>query len=284
MIPAQPARAAGSVAAGRRAPSNVMFLSMITFAPGCHNQSCSSNSAFRGAEMVHRWECKVDQMPNGSAELGPVPTVDATGGDMTQTIQGRGQDRRPPGEEPAIPPTETVGGAPPDAVAHVVRYGPGVPGNLPAGHPELTAAHVWRAPGNGKPRPRRPRLRRLPGLALTVILLAASGVLLYQRLHHAPFHVTGAAITQRARNGCGVVVTARISTNGSAGTVSYQWLVEPIQQPPQPLSQSVPSGSRDVYVSISVEGAGHGSASQTVMLQVLGPDTRTASSVVAVSC
>ena len=159
-----------------------------------------------------------------------------------------------------------------------------MPGNLPAGHPELTAAHVWRAGGNGKSRPRRPRLRRLLGPALTVILLAASGVLLYQRLHHAPFHVTGAAITQQAHDGCGVVVTGRISTNGSAGTVSYQWLVEPSTQPPQPLSQSVPTGQQAVYVSISVEGAGHGSASQTVLLQVLGPDTRTASAVVAVSC
>jgi hypothetical protein len=127
-------------------------------------------------------------------------------------------------------------------------------------------------------------LRRLSGLAVTVALLAASGVLLYQRLHHAPFHVTGAAITQQARNGCGVVVTGRISTNGSAGTVSYQWLVEPSQQAPQPLSESVPPGQQAVYVTISVEGAGHGSASQTVVLQVLGPDTRTASSVVAVSC
>jgi len=223
-------------------------------------------------------------MPNGPAELGPAPTVDATGGDATQTIQGRGQDRRPPGDAPAIPPTVTAGGTSPHAVGDVVRYGPGVPGKPAVGHPQLTAAHVWNAGGNRKSRPRRPRLRRLSGLALTVILLAASGVLLYQRLHHAPFHVTGAAITQQAHDGCGVVVTGRISTNGSAGTVSYQWLVEPGNQPPEPLSESVPAGQQAVYVSISVEGAGHGSASQTVMLQVLGPDTRTASSAVAVSC
>jgi hypothetical protein len=79
-------------------------------------------------------------------------------------------------------------------------------------------------------------------------------------------------------------VTGQISTNGSAGTVSYQWLVEPSQQPPQPLSQSVPGGQQAVYVTVSVEGSGHGSASQTVILQVLGPDPRTASAVAAVSC
>ena len=50
------------------------------------------------------------------------------------------------------------------------------------------------------------------------------------------------------------------------------------------LSQSVLAGQPAVYVTVSVEGAGHGSASQTVILQVLGPDTRTASAVVAVSC
>ena len=151
---------------------------------------------------------------------------------------------QPKGDEQAVPPTVTSGGAPPQAAAGVVRYGPGVPGNLPAGRPELTAAHVWRGADNGKSRPRRPGSRRLLGSALTVLLLAASGVLLYQRLHHAPFHVTGAAITQQAHNGCGVVVTGQISTNGSAGTVSYQWLVEPSQQPPQPCASRCPAGSR----------------------------------------
>ena len=142
-------------------------------------------------------------MPNGAAELGPAPTADATSGDTTQTVQGRGQERHPPEDEPARASTETAGGASQHAVAGVVRYGPGVPGNLPAGRPELTAAHGWGAAADRKPRPRRPGLRRLSGMAVTVALLAASGVLLYQRLHHAPFHVTGAAITQQARNGCG---------------------------------------------------------------------------------
>ena len=72
-------------------------------------------------------------------------------------------------------------------------------------------------------------------------------------------------------------VTGRITTNGSAGTVSYQWLFRPDRQPPQPLSQSVVAGQDAVYVTVAVEGQGHGSASQAVTLQVLGPDPRTAS-------
>lgn len=100
-----------------------------------------------------------------------------------------------------------------------------------------------------------------------------------------PFHVTGVVVErQQTRNGCGVDVTGRITTNGSAGTVSYRWLFGPGQQAPQPLSQSVAAGQRAVYVTVAVEGQGHGSASQTVTLQVLGPDPRAASAAVVVSC
>jgi hypothetical protein len=117
-----------------------------------------------------------------------------------------------------------------------------------------------------------------------VILLAASGVVLYLRFHHAPFRVTGVAITQQVHNGCGVEVTGRITTNGSAGTVSYQWLLPPDRQPPQPLSQSVVAGQDALYVTMSVAGQGHGSVSQAVTLQVLGPDPGAASAAVVISC
>jgi len=117
-----------------------------------------------------------------------------------------------------------------------------------------------------------------------VILLAASGVVLYLRFHHAPFRVTGVAITQQVHTGCGVEVTGRITTNGSAGTVSYQWLLPPDRQPPQTLSQSVVAGQDAVYVTVAVEGQGHGSVSQAVTLQVLGPDPGTASEDVVISC
>jgi hypothetical protein len=117
-----------------------------------------------------------------------------------------------------------------------------------------------------------------------VILLAASGIVFYLRFHHPPFHVTGVAISQRTRTGCGVDVTGRIATNGAAGTVSYQWLFQPGLGPPQPLSQSVIAGQRAVYVTVAVAGSGHGRASQTVTLQVLGPDQMNAATAVVVSC
>ena len=56
-----------------------------------------------------------------------------------------------------------------------------------------------------------------PAPALTVVLLVASAVVIFLRLHHPAFGVTGAAITQ-VTGGCTVDVTGRISTTGGAGS------------------------------------------------------------------
>lgn len=189
------------------------------------------------------------------------------------------------------PPTEVaVPVAPPAAEPSgqnqdIVRYGPGVPATPPPGQAELTAERAWHGTGPARPPSRRrERWRRLASMGLTIALLAASAVVLYLRFHHPPFHVTGVAITHQARNGCVVDVTGRISTNGPAGTVSYQWLFRSGQQSPQPLNQSVVAGERAVYVTVALEGSGHGSTSQKVTLQVLGPDFRAASAVTVISC
>jgi hypothetical protein len=184
----------------------------------------------------------------------------------------------PAGAEPFYQPTEIAAPRPPAGSASaapssdVMRYGPGVPA-VPPSQAGQAAESTWRT-GRLPEASRRPaRLRRLLGAALTVILLAASGVVLYLRFHHAPFHVTGAAIQEQTKVGCAVDVTGQITTNGSAGTVSYEWVFRPQLQAPQPVSQSVTAGQHAVYVTVAVEGQGHGSASQTVTLQVLGPDT-----------
>ena len=165
-----------------------------------------------------------------------------------------------------------------------MRYGPGVPVGLAAGQAGQTAERVWRSGQTAMPGRRPRRLRRALGSALTVILLAASGVVLYLRFYHPPFHVTGVVISQQPRAGCGVDVTGRISTNGAAGTVSYQWVFTPGRQPPRPLSQSVIAGQHAVYATAAVEGSGHGRGSQTATLQVLGPDPRTVSTTVVLRC
>ena len=228
---------------------------------------------------------KVDNMGERPATSGPALPSGAGGGEATQTFLGGDPVSGPRladlASPPLRPPTEVVPLRPP---TEVVRYGPGVPAALSEGRAGLTAESVWRTGRPPAPPRRRPRLRPLLGSALTVILLAASGVVLFLRFHHAPFHVTGVVISQQTRTVCGVDVTGRIATNGSAGAVSYQWLFQPDRQPPQPLSESVTAGQHAVYVTVAVEGAGHGSASRTVTLQVLGPDPRTASAAVTIRC
>ncbi len=200
----------------------------------------------------------------------PQPSWEAapTGGAETVT--------RLPAADPANPSLQPS--------SDVVRYGPGVPVNVPASQAGLQAERLWHTGHLAEKPRRRGKLRRLLGSALTVILLAAAGVVLYLRFHHAPFHVTGVVISQQAKSGCGVDVTGRISTNGAAGTVSYQWVTRPERQPPHPLSEPVAAGQNPVYVTVPVKGQGHGSASETVTLQVLGPDTGSASTDVVVSC
>jgi hypothetical protein len=198
----------------------------------------------------------------------------------------------PPGQaagpaDPAAPPaplSPAVGAMPPSPVAGIVRYGPGIPAELPVSQGGRTAEHVWSGgPPPGPPR-RSARLRRFGGVALTVILLVASGVVLFLRFYHPPFQVTGAAITQHTATGCRVDVTGRIATNGAAGTVSYRWLFKPGGQQATTLRQSVTSGQHAVDVTVAVEGSGQGSATRTAVLQVLSPGARTASTRVALSC
>jgi len=202
----------------------------------------------------------------------------------------------PPGQPPDAPPPAEVaphepvtyippGQPPPDAPSsEVLRYGPGVP----ASQAGMAAESVWRTGRRPGPAPRQRRLRRLRrllGLALTVVLLVTAGIVLYLRFFdHPPFHVTGVEIVQQTRNGCTVDVTGRIDTNGAAGTVSYQWVFRSHTQAPQPLNQSVVAGQHAVYVTVAVEGQGHGSATQLVTLDVLGPGTGADSTNVAISC
>jgi hypothetical protein len=181
--------------------------------------------------------------------------------------------------DPSRPPAPYPAAAAPPP-SELVRYGPGVPPSQAS----VSAEQVWRT-GQIPTPPKRPvRFRALASLALTVILLAAAGVLLFLRFHHSPFKVSGVPTFSTAQNGCTVNVTGQIPTNGSSGTISYQWVFTPQQAAPQPLSQSVVSGQHDVFVTVAVQGQGHGTASEQVTLQVLGPNQESASSVVKVSC
>jgi hypothetical protein len=226
-------------------------------------------------------------LPAGAADSGPARVSPS----REPVTRPRPADPARPSYEPVrdMPWPETyvapaAAATPSPPTSEVLRYGPGVPESQ-AG---AAAESVWRTGHRPEPPPRQQRLRRLRrllGTALTVALLIAAGVVLWLRFFdHPPFRVTGADITDQVKTSCGMDVTARIDTNGSAGTVSYQWVFRPQTQAPQPLNQSVNAGQHAVYVTVAVEGRGHGSATQTVTLQVLGPDTATASRAVTISC
>jgi len=190
----------------------------------------------------------------------------------------------PAGTGAAAPPAWGAGGGVSAAGAgHVIRHGPGVPAGPAAAQVAPTAEQVWQAgPPAAVPRWRRAWL--VASSALSIALLVASGVVIFLRLHHGPFGVTGVSITGQVRNGCTVDVTGRISTTGAAGTVSYQWIFSSQQAAPQPASQSAAAGQPAVYVTAAIQGRGHGRVTQQVTLQVLGPGHGTASIPVTVSC
>jgi hypothetical protein len=180
--------------------------------------------------------------------------------------------------QPAGVPVEPVAAAPGD----LVRYGPGVPAGPAAASAGLTAEHIWRGGGTPGPRRRRSRLGQVLGWALTVVLLAASGVLFYLRFHHVPLQDTGVAIVGPGSPACRVTVTGQISTNGGPGTLTYQWLFP--TGPPSTLRQSVSAGQSTVDVQATVVGSGHGMAPQRVSLRVLEPVPRTASKYLLIRC
>ncbi len=220
---------------------------------------------------------------------GQMPTNFASGRPPVDAPAHEPPTNAPPYQPP--PPYQAPGSVAPyqapgsGGSSDVVRYGPGVPAAAAPSQAGVTAEQVWRT-GRLPEAPRRKgRMRRTLGSALTVVLLIAAGVVLYLRFHHAAFSVSGARITSVAKTGgCGVDVTGRIDTNGSAGTVSYEWAFQPQVQAPQPLSESVVSGQHSIYVTVAVQGTGHGSTSQKVTLEVLGPDTASATRTVAFSC
>jgi hypothetical protein len=208
------------------------------------------------------------------------------GADRTRTVTGGATADVSPAPPPLRADVAAPGGGSAGIAGdpqQVVRHGPGVPGRWQASQAAPTAEQVWRTALPNEPRRPR-RLRRLAGPLLSIALLAASGAVIYLRLHHGPFGVTGVAITQQAKHGCTQEVTGRVDTTGAAGTISYQWVFEPRLGAPQRLSQSVAAGQSAVYLTAAVEGQGHGSLTQTVTLQVLGPGQGSASAHVVLSC
>jgi hypothetical protein len=221
---------------------------------------------------------------------GPGPSTAPVEGDGEgiRILPGREAVTQPRSANPAQSSHEPVTYIAPDQPSEVVRHGPGVPGPAAVSEAAVAAESVWRTgrrPGTPPRSLQLRRIRRVLGSVLTVVLLLAAAVVVYLRFFdHPPLKVASVAIKQQTHSGCAVDVTGLIATNGAAGTVHYQWVFQPQTQAPQPLAQSVVSGQHDIYVTVSVQGKGHGSATEKVTLDLLGPGSGTASDNVALTC
>jgi hypothetical protein len=216
--------------------------------------------------------------------MGPYQATGATGAGTglaayEQTMNSAHQPEMP---APAPSPAPQASAVPAQAGSDVVRVGPGVPPS------QAGAESVWRTGRPVGPPPRQARMRRMRrwlGLALTLALLIAAGVVLWLRFfNHPALSVSEVTITQQLKSGCALDVTGKITTNGSAGTISYQWVYQPQNEAPQPLNQSLVAGQKVVYVTVAVQGQGHGAASQQVTLDVLGPNAKSDTINVNLSC
>jgi hypothetical protein len=84
-------------------------------------------------------------------------------------------------------------------------------------------------------------------------------------VRHGP-GAPGATFADQARE------TAEHLWRPPAPTIRHPPTVQPGQQAPQPLRQSVGAGQHAIYVTVTVQGSGHGTGSQTTTLQILSAD------------
>ncbi|WP_248959270.1 hypothetical protein [Sphaerisporangium perillae] len=182
------------------------------------------------------------------------------------------------GESPAAGQPQATAASPgPGATAAAagaseMRFGPGVPA-------DTTAAQIWRAGREqqvtvpAKERLRRPPARRRRGFlgsgVLFALILLAGVFLWFQR--SAPLSVTAVEVKTPQAKGCDIVVNVVgvITTNGSSGPVSYEWL--PSGEKAVRHTETFPSGQSSHQVSLKWEVGGRGTRKLTARLRVLSP-------------
>ncbi|GII78419.1 hypothetical protein Sru01_34010 [Sphaerisporangium rufum] len=174
----------------------------------------------------------------------------------------------PAGARGPAGPVPPAGGA--DVPAGGLRFGPGVPA-------ETTAAQIWRAGrdqstlASGPPRGRTRRRRGgLLGSILVFLLILVAAVFLWSR-RGDPLAVTAVEVRTPKAKGCDVTVNVIgvITTNGSAGPVTYEW--RPSGERPVRQTDQLRSGAPTHQVSLKWRVAGDGTRRLTARLRVISP-------------
>ena len=160
-----------------------------------------------------------------------------------------------------------------------LRFGPGVPVAPPP-------APAW--PTLVPPARRRSAWRRLVSVLstlLTLALLAAVGLWIWQRL--SPLEITEVSVAvpspAGARCEVSVDVVATVRTNGRAGTVEYQWLRSG-SAPGALLDERVGWGQRSVELTLRWSFSGVGTTTETATVNIVSPTPTQASTEVVYSC
>ncbi|MFE0588925.1 hypothetical protein [Micromonospora echinospora] len=162
---------------------------------------------------------------------------------------------------------EPVGGPAPAPGAEV-RFGPGVPAGPPV-------APGWQRPPAPPARPRRSRWKLIGSVLstlLTLALLVAVGLHLWQRLSPLEVRSVRVAVAEPPGERCDVTVdvVATVETNGRAGTIRYQWL-RGGAEPGGLLTQRVARGQRTVTLHLKWAVSGTGTTTETAVVNITEP-------------
>ncbi len=197
----------------------------------------------------------------------PIPTVYLGNPDPTATAG------------PVAPTVHLGGPAPTVRAVNEMRFGPGVP-------VAPVAAPGW--PAAAPAARRRPLWRRLVSVLsglLTLALVVAVGLYVWQRL--SPLVVEGAtvAVPRPAGNRCDVTVdvVATVRTNGRSGVIRYQWFRSDAP-PGAVLTGQVGSGQRTAALTLRWTFSGVGTTTETATVNIIEPTPLQAGTKVPYRC
>ncbi|PZF99062.1 hypothetical protein [Micromonospora deserti] len=211
----------------------------------------------------------------------PAAGVTAAGPDGWRTAATAPGGGRTTAARPGTGATVHTGPAPAQHGGEL-RFGPGVPTTPPA-------APAWPTPPTPPAPPRRRPVWRAVTSALstllTVALLAAVGLYLWQRI--SPLKITNVtvAVPEPAGDRCDVTldVVATVLTNGAAGEIRYQWLRSG-SAPGSLLTERVGRGQRTVELTLRWAFSGVGTTTETATINITSPSPVQAQTPVRYDC
>lgn len=175
----------------------------------------------------------------------------------------------------------------PDNVETYVRFGPGVPAQAAAAPDRATA--IWRGEvrpvGPGQPPAERVKRRWIMPLTVLILVIAVLIYFLWGR-SSSPVAVDSVAVKASTPTvTCGQTerLNAVITTNGNAGTLTYQWTRSDGTNS-DILTQNVNKGEHQATVALLWNFDGPGALDATATLHIISPGNASGSATFRYSC